>query len=421
MTLDTPQIADPSDRWRAKRERILDAADELISSRGLKGLTFGAVGEAVGLNTTSITYYFKRKEQLAAAALDRAVRRLDAMAEAAGAAPDPRARVAAFIADRLTQERRIRAGEDRHIAILSEIRALDDPLRAELIDRYKAMRIRVAGFFATGPAASPRPAPPRDIACAQVLLDVTHWMRAWLHHYRTEDFDRVRDRMVDLLAGGLAAPGGAWAPRPLEIDPPEKSGPSGEPGPEAFLRAATVLVNVRGYRGASVERIAARLNVSKGSFYHHLEGKDDLVMNCFARSYDRVARAQTLAMAQPGTGWERLADCVGGLLDRQFEAEFPLLRITALHALPLDLRVQALRGADRMARRYAGMISDGIADGSVRPVDPLIASQCLAVMINGAYDVHAWAQELPMTRAEAIALYASVLGFGMFGPQGAAG
>ncbi|SFJ07246.1 TetR/AcrR family transcriptional regulator [Albimonas pacifica] len=420
MTLDTPQIADPSDRWRAKRERILDAADELISSRGLKGLTFGAVGEAVGLNTTSITYYFKRKEQLAAAALDRAVQRLDDMAEAAGRAPDPRARVAAFIDLRLERERRVRAGEDRHIAILSEIRALDDPLRQQLIDRYKAMRARAAAFFAPGPfdpAALPE-APPRAVACAQVLLDVTHWMRAWLHHYPTEDFERVRERMVELLADGLAAPGGAWAPRPLVIDPPEQSGPSGEPGPEAFLRAATVLVNVRGYRGASVERIAAQLNVSKGSFYHHLEGKDDLVMNCFARSYERVARAQTLAMERPGDGWRRLADCVGALLAQQFAAEFPLLRITALHALPIDLRVQALRGADRMARRYAGMISDGIADGSIRPVDPMIASQCLAVMINGAWDVHAWAQALPMSRAEAIALYASVLAFGMFPQQG---
>ncbi|MGR3781457.1 MAG: TetR/AcrR family transcriptional regulator [Albimonas sp.] len=415
MTLDTPQIADPSDRWRAKRERILDAADELISSRGLKGLTFGAVGEAVGLNTTSITYYFKRKEQLAAAALDRAVQRLDATVEAAGRAPDPRARVAAFLDLRLERERRVRAGEGRHIAILSEIRALDDPLRQELIDRYKAMRERAAGFFVAEPAAE---VPPRAVACAQVLLDVTHWMRAWLHHYPTEDFDRVRERMVDLLAGGLAAPGGVWAPRPLVIDPPEAHGPSGEPGPEAFLRAATVLVNVRGYRGASVERIAAQLNVSKGSFYHHLEGKDDLVMNCFARSYERVARAQTLAMAQPGTGWERLADCVGALLARQFAAEFPLLRITALHALPIDLRVRALRGTDRMARRYAGMIADGIADGSIRPVDPMIASQCLAVMINGAWDVHAWAQALPMSRAEAIALYASVLAFGMFPQQG---
>ena len=38
---------------------------------------------------------------------------------------------------------------------------------------------------------------------------------------------------------------------------------------EAFLRAATQLINAHGYSGASVERISAELNVTKGAFYHH--------------------------------------------------------------------------------------------------------------------------------------------------------
>jgi hypothetical protein len=36
----------------------------------------------------------------------------------------------------------------------------------------------------------------------------------------------------------------------------------------AYLRAATRLVNEYGYRGASVDRIAAELRLTKGSFYH---------------------------------------------------------------------------------------------------------------------------------------------------------
>ncbi|MDN8891457.1 helix-turn-helix domain-containing protein, partial [Staphylococcus aureus] len=54
---------------------------------------------------------------------------------------------------------------------------------------------------------------------------------------------------------------------------------------QRFLQAATRLINERGYRGASVERIASELNVTKGSFYHHLEAKDDLVLACFRRSF----------------------------------------------------------------------------------------------------------------------------------------
>ena len=108
------------------------------------------------------------------------------------------------------------------------------------------------------------------------------------------------------------------------------------------------------------------------------------------------------------------------LLGLQLDATYPLLRITALHALPPDPRLRALRGTERMALRFAGMISDGTADGSIRPVDPMIASQGLAVMLNGASDVHAWARALPLSPERAVEIYASTLAFGMFRAPAAA-
>ncbi len=57
---------------------------------------------------------------------------------------------------------------------------------------------------------------------------------------------------------------------------------------ETFLIAATRLINERGYRGASVEKISERLNVTKGSFYYHHDTKDDLVVACFKRSFDTM-------------------------------------------------------------------------------------------------------------------------------------
>jgi hypothetical protein len=50
------------------------------------------------------------------------------------------------------------------------------------------------------------------------------------------------------------------------------------------------------------------------------------------------------------------------------------------------------------------MIADGCADGSIRPVDPLIAAQMTRVTINAAAEGRSWVRGLE--RAEAIALYA---------------
>jgi len=40
--------------------------------------------------------------------------------------------------------------------------------------------------------------------------------------------------------------------------------------------------------------------------------------------------------------------------------------------------------AARVTGRFSGMISDGVAEGSLRPVDPLIAAQMLNASLNAS-------------------------------------
>jgi len=68
--------------------------------------------------------------------------------------------------------------------------------------------------------------------------------------------------------------------------------------------------------------------------------------------------------------------------------------------------------SNRIARRFAGTIMDGIAEGSCRPVDALIAAQALMALQNAAFDMRKWAGTMPRERA--IAVYASTLLFGLF-------
>ena len=80
-----------TDRFEAKRERIISAAAELINERGVKGMTFVDVGRMVDLNTTSIAYYFKRKEKLAEAVFHRTLSRIEREVDEAGAEATPEA------------------------------------------------------------------------------------------------------------------------------------------------------------------------------------------------------------------------------------------------------------------------------------------------------------------------------------------
>jgi AcrR family transcriptional regulator len=391
-------------RFREKRARILDAATVLINERGVKGMTFVDVARVMDLNTTSVTYYYKRKELLAAAVFDRSIARMGEIVGLAGRASTPRERVRDYITLTLDLHAAVRREETAPPAILSDMRTLEgddrDRLRARYVQVFRALR----DFFGTPQTAAEKAL---DTARAHVLIETMFWLPAWLDGYSLPDLPRVGDRMFDLFDRGLAAEGCTWpggseiASAQVEMDKAYD-----------FVRAATVLVNRLGYRGASVERIAAELNVTKGSFYHHLDAKDDLVLECFDRSYTRVSSVQRRALAMEGSYWERLAAAMAALLRIQFFDSYPLLRITALSALPAELRDGVISRSDRMARRFAGMMIDGITEGSIRAVDPVIASQMLMAMLNAAYDLRRWTDG--KREEDAIAAYASTVTHGLF-------
>lgn len=391
-------------RFRAKRDAILAAAAEAINEQSAKGMTFADVARRVGLNTTSVTYYFRRKEDLASACFEYTLEQLQAMLDAAMEEATPEARVARFLRENMARLARIARGEETAFAVLSDLRATEEPVKGQLLAGWQRV-FRNTRLLWGDPAD--RAAKDRNGARAHVLLENSFWLSAWLTRYELDEYPRVEARLMDVFRHGLAMPGATWAPQLLDLHHDDR-----EPGRAAFLRAATRLINELGYRGASVQRIAGELNVTKGSFYHHLDAKDELVVECYRRSFDTIAEAQALAHQRPATLWQMLSDVVATLLDVQFSERGPLLRTTALSGLPPSERQVMIDRSNRIARRFAGMISDGIGEGSIRPVDPLVASQALMALQNAAFDMRKWASTMPRERA--VAFYASTLMFGLF-------
>ncbi len=396
-----------TDRFQEKRERILDAAAQLINLHGVKGMTFVDVAKLVDLNTTSITYYFKRKEQLAAAVMHRSIEQLEGLLVEAAIGSTPREKIANYIHASFELHARIRRLESPPLAHLSDIRTLEQPFRKELSDRYLDFFRGLRSFF--GEPANNRQKN-MNVARTHALIESMFWLPAWITQYSISDFDRLNGRLFDVFDKGIACAGARWSPELLPLANEFENGAGDMTG--AFLRAATHLINERGYRGASVNRIAEKLSVTKGSFYHHLDGKDGLVLECFGNSYNRVSQIQRRAMDAEGNHWRQVSTSIATLIDVQFYSDFPLLRTTALHALPTEIRSTIIDRSNRVARRFAGMLIDGITEGSVRAIDPFVASQVIMATLNGAYELRRWAAALP--RDEASTLYASTIAHGLF-------
>jgi AcrR family transcriptional regulator len=216
--------------------------------------------------------------------------------------------------------------------------------------------------------------------------------------------------MSDILIGGLAGPASAWGGTALDQALAEAPD-AGDSTQEAFLSAATALINELGYRGASVDRISARLNVTKGSFYHHNPNKEDLISACFERTFALTRRMQLTARAAEGSGWDKLCAVARALVCYQFSERGPLLRMSAWSELPDDIREQKFNAINQLGQRFVGFMVDGMQDGSIRPLDQPLAAQLVSSMINASVVLARWVPDI--TAENAVELFVKPLFLGL--------
>ncbi|HWA60821.1 MAG TPA: TetR family transcriptional regulator [Caulobacteraceae bacterium] len=368
-------------RFEDRREHIVGVATALLNRLGARGMTLADVASAAGMVTTGVSYYFGRKEALAAACFEAGLARMTALAEAAAAEPTAEERLARLIRGYFDLAGRIARGEAPDIPIFSDIRTLGEPYQGAVGRQYYAFFRTVRGLLRTPELAWLR----GDAAAARtnLILEQIYWLRAWLHLYDLEDYPRLAERVIDVLLNGLAGPDAVWNPRPLNL---EAGRAEGGP-PEELLIAATRQINLHGYKGASVQRISAALKRTKGAFYHHTDAKGDLVAAGFDRTLDLLKRAQLAALDLDADAWVRLHSAAAALAEFQMSPRGPLMRTSALQSLPEPERGRVVDRAYRIARRFAGMISDGAAAGVLRPVDPAVAAQMLSAAVNSVADM----------------------------------
>jgi AcrR family transcriptional regulator len=372
----------PTKRFEARRNALIASAVEVVNRRGVRGMTLGDVTASLDLVPTGVIYYFKNKEELAAATFLKAVERYRALIAVSAEAPEPD-RPAAFVRNSLEFRRQVAVGEAEQIALFNDVRALN---AADVNTAYIEMFRQARRLLPGGSTLAREDRNSRT----HLMLAQLSWATGWLEQWEPPDYGRVAERMASVLMDGLVAPGQALpAGRPIQLmaHDPRRAKAS----PELFLRAATRLINDEGYHGASVERISATLNVSKGAFYHHNETKDDLVVACFERTFELTWRAIRAAEAAGGSGLQVLATIVQALVEHQFQGDAPLLRTTALTTVPEPIRLAMLQRIHAISLRYASIICDGISDGSIRPVDTAIAAQMISGAVNAAAELHFFA------------------------------
>jgi len=386
----TPTLPPKTARFQQKREALLAAAARQFNERGVKDATLGDIASSVGLVTSGITYYYRKKEDLAAACLARAIaedKKLVLVAAREGNVAQRVTRLFQLHAERLAA---IEGGRQPPLIGFSDIRALPEAqasgVYADYTDLFRSARtlLNAADGFALG----------RDARNARthLLLSATMTVSFWISRCEVDDYPRAALSVADLVLHGVIGKAEAWpgdvALAGLRLPEPP---PAEDETAESFLQAATELVNEQGYRGASVDRIAAQLNATKGKFYHYNETKIDLITACFERSFALQRHFLKAASQVAGPGSLRVCAAAMALARFQLSSRGPLLRNAAYSALPdQQHRNEVYRTMQRVIERITGLLVDGLVDGSVRPQDPAIAAHILDNAINAAAELRRW-------------------------------
>lgn len=384
----------PTKRFVERKAAIVGSAVEVINRKGVRGMTLADVAARLNLVPTGVIYYFKNKEALASAAFLEGIGRFNELVAEGAGAEAVRDRLGAFLDAYFDSKRRSALGEAEPMVVFNDVRALGcAPVNKAYVDMFRGVR-----SLLEGPETKTLSRQALN-ARAHLLLSEILWAPGWLDRHDLDDYGRVSQRLGAILADGLAAPGRAWSPVALPALAAQRD--RRETASERFLCAATQLINEQGYVGASVEKISARLNVTKGAFYHHNETKDELVVACFERTFQVMRRAIDQAEAACASGLQTLATVATALVEHQMTGAAPLLRVSALTSAPEALQPHLVASFDRISHRFASLISDGVADGSVRAVDANIGAQTMTAAINAAAELTYWVPGVtPATVAE---------------------
>lgn len=136
-----------------------------------------------------------------------------------------------------------------------------------------------------------------------------------------------------------------------------------------ILEAAERVLAEKGYHDTSMEEIAARVGIAKGTIYLHYPSKEDLVLALFARELRAFQQLVDEAAAQPGTARARLEAILHRIYGDTQRARQQLLRSLLMSAdIPKAAIEQQLDAGGTIAQVMAtvrGIVEDGVAAGEL--------------------------------------------------------
>lgn len=169
---------------------------------------------------------------------------------------------------------------------------------------------------------------------------------------------------------------------PVPASPPSPS-IAQRPREAELIRAATRLFRERGFHATSMQDLGEALGMNRGSLYHYISSKDDLLWTITSGAFDMLEQRVLPVLGGERPPVERLTSAIHEHLRvaADHEDEFTLMHIE-LRALNAERRAEMLERRHAYEAAWRRTIEDGIAGGALRPCDVRMAGITILSLCN---------------------------------------
>jgi AcrR family transcriptional regulator len=174
---------------------------------------------------------------------------------------------------------------------------------------------------------------------------------------------------------------------------------------DAVLRMAVQMFLDEGYHRTTLNEVAARLNITKPALYNYFRSKEDILIECYRLGQDMFEASIAAIERESGDGLDKLRR----LIRAYAEVMMTDFGMCLVRLDDRELSVEARAGVRKAKRGYDAAfrtaIAQGVADGSITPRDPKLATLVMTGSLNWIGQWYRPDGELPATAlAEEFAL-----------------
>ena len=149
-----------------------------------------------------------------------------------------------------------------------------------------------------------------------------------------------------------------------------------------ILKSAAIAFRRLGYHGATVEQIAATLDMQKGNLYYYFRNKEEILFACHQYSLDRLLTTLDDIEVQSIGADEKLRQLIVSFVHTILDELHGTALFMDLEALTPEHRVQVIERRDQFDRGMRRMIQAGIDSGAFGHVNAKLLSFAILGAVN---------------------------------------